>query len=294
MPEKKSLVAFVNTEDRKAGVKSSVGALDINSFENKEVLIKPNFNTADAAPGSTHNDTLSALIEEIWSRGAKSISLGERSYPPTQEVMEQKRVLPLLKKLDVRVINFDHLKSNDWVEFKPRDSHWKNGFRIARPILEAERLVYTCCLKTHGFGGVFTLSLKLSVGVVPTRRNGFDYMSELHSSSHTRKMIAEINQPFSPDLIVLDGIDAFVDGGPAYGDRVSLFGVCGTAYLADLFYGVRPVIDHGHHLMFVVIAHYILDEVLEEGLLLHVLIVLHGKLARDFYDLRSYYIKLGL
>jgi uncharacterized protein (DUF362 family) len=32
-------------------------------------------------------------------------------------------------------------------------------------------------------------------------------------------MIAEINQPFSPDLVVLDGVDAFVDGGPATGKR---------------------------------------------------------------------------
>jgi uncharacterized protein (DUF362 family) len=32
-------------------------------------------------------------------------------------------------------------------------------------------------------------------------------------------MIAEINAPFSPDLIVMDGIDTFVDGGPAEGKR---------------------------------------------------------------------------
>jgi uncharacterized protein (DUF362 family) len=32
-------------------------------------------------------------------------------------------------------------------------------------------------------------------------------------------MIAEINEPFKPALIVLDGIDAFVDGGPATGKR---------------------------------------------------------------------------
>jgi uncharacterized protein (DUF362 family) len=32
-------------------------------------------------------------------------------------------------------------------------------------------------------------------------------------------LIAEINAPFKPDLIVLDGIDAFVDGGPATGTR---------------------------------------------------------------------------
>jgi uncharacterized protein (DUF362 family) len=44
-------------------------------------------------------------------------------------------------------------------------------------------------------------------------------MMELHTSPHQRKMIAELNAPFKPDLIVLDGIDAFVDGGPADGKR---------------------------------------------------------------------------
>ena len=63
------------------------------------------------------------------------------------------------------------------------------------------------------------MSLKLHVGVVPTRRHGYDYMGELHRSPNQRKMIAEINAPFQPDLIVLDGIDAFVDGGPVNGKR---------------------------------------------------------------------------
>ena len=62
--------------------------------------------------------------------------------------------------------------------------------------------------------------MKLHVGVVPTYRNGFDYMSELHGSSHMQAMIAEINAPFQPDLIVIDGVEAFVDGGPATGKRV--------------------------------------------------------------------------
>ena len=45
-------------------------------------------------------------------------------------------------------------------------------------------------------------------------------MSELHQSPHLRKLIAEINAPFKPDLVLMDGIDAFVDGGPATGERV--------------------------------------------------------------------------
>jgi len=212
-----SRVALVKTDNRKNGVKKSLKVLNINPVKGKDVLIKPNFNTADITPGSTHNDTLVALVEEIWGMGAKSISLGERSYPLTREVMEKKGILPILDRLNVKVIDFDNLDNKDWVLFKPKKSHWPNGFRIARPVLEAECLLSTCCLKTHQYGGIFTLSLKLHVGVVPTSRHGYEYMRELHSSPHQRKMIAEINDPFKPALIVLDGIDAFVDGGPMTG-----------------------------------------------------------------------------
>jgi len=227
MASPKSRVAFISTEDRKSGVSLSIKALGINPAKNKDVLIKPNFNTADLAPGSTHNDTLVALAEEVWKLGAKSVSLGERSYPPTRSVMEQKGILPLMKALDVKIIDVDVLDKKDWVKVNPKESHWQDGFRVARPILEAECLVSTCCLKTHQYGGVFTMSLKLHVGVVPTSRHGYNYMSELHQSPYQRKLIAEINAPFKPDLIVLDGIDAFVDGGPANGKRAK-----GNVFLA--------------------------------------------------------------
>lgn len=215
----KSRVALVKTESRKYGVKALLKTLKGNPVKGKEVLIKPNFNTADLFPGSTHNDTLTTLVEEIWEMGAKSVSVGERSYPPTQEVMEEKGILPVLKKLNVKVIDFDRLDGKDWVLFKPKKSHWQNGFRIARPVLDAEYLISTCCLKTHQYGGVFTMSLKLHVGVVPTSRHGYEYMRELHGSPHQRKMIAEINEPFKPALVILDGTEAFVDGGPMTGKR---------------------------------------------------------------------------
>ena len=224
----KSKVSLLSTEDRKSAVASSIQGLDINPVKNKDVLIKPNFNTADPAPGSTHNDTLVALVEEVWKMGAKTVSLGERSFPSTREVMDKKGVIPLMEKLDVRIIDFDKLAEKDWVKVDSRGSHWQDGFRVARPILESEYLISTGCLKTHQYGGVFTMSLKLHVGVVPTTRHGYDYMSELHSSPHQRKLIAEINAPFKPELIVLDGIDVFVDGGPAEGKRVK-----GNVFLAS-------------------------------------------------------------
>jgi uncharacterized protein (DUF362 family) len=41
-------------------------------------------------------------------------------------------------------------------------------------------------------------------------------------------MIAEINQPFRPALVILDGVEAFVDGGPATGKRAK-----GDVFLAS-------------------------------------------------------------
>ena len=220
MAAKKTNVSLFVTENRETGIEHCIDALGVNPVTNKDVLIKPNFNTADPAPGSTHNDALVSLVKKVWDMGAKSIRIGERSFPLTRQVMEQKGILPLLKDLDVDVVDFDTLDKKDWVKMNPTDTHWRDGFRVARPVLEAECLISTGCLKTHQFGGVFTLSLKLHVGVVPTTRHGFDYMTELHTSPHQNKLIAEINQPFQPDLVLIDGIDAFVDGGPATGKHV--------------------------------------------------------------------------
>jgi hypothetical protein len=77
MASSKSRVAFVGSDDRKSGVSLSLKTLGINPVKNKDVLMKPNFNTADRTPGSTHNDTLVALVEAVWQMGAKSIRLGE-------------------------------------------------------------------------------------------------------------------------------------------------------------------------------------------------------------------------
>ena len=67
------------------------------------------------------------------------------------------------------------------------------------------------------------MSLKNSVGMVATGLAGYgnQFMDELHTSSHQRKMIAEINTAYTPALIILDGVEAFATGGPAEGRLVA-------------------------------------------------------------------------
>jgi len=213
--EKKAKVALVKTQDRRHGVNTVLKIMDFAPLKDKKVVIKPNFNTADATPGSTHNDTLSQLIRELYNRGASGITIGERSGPPpTKQVMEDKGIFELARDMEVNIINYEELEEKDWVHFNPQGIHWENGFYIPRAAVEAEYFVSTCCLKTHGAGGVFTMSLKLAVGLTPKR-----LMRELHGArdTHMRRMIAEINLGYKPDLIVLDGIEAFVDRGPSRG-----------------------------------------------------------------------------
>ena len=93
---------------------------------------------------------------------------------------------------------------------------------MAKVFHDADKVVQTCCLKTHRFGGHFTLSMKNSVGLVAKRVPGgmYDYMWELHGSPNQRKMIAEINSFYSVDFVLMDGIKAFVTGGPDKGTLV--------------------------------------------------------------------------
>jgi uncharacterized protein (DUF362 family) len=213
---RKTMVSLIKTSDRASGIKRAIELLGINPVKGKNVLLKPNFNTADPFPASTHNDTLVNLILHLRKMGARSITIGERSGPPdTSDVLRKKDIYELCKRLNAGLINFEELPSKDWIRMRPKQSHWRNGFDVARPILDSECIVSTCCLKTHRYGGVFTMSLKLSVGITHKRN-----MVELHTSFfNMRKMIAEINQVYSPSLILLDGIEAFVDGGPMKGTK---------------------------------------------------------------------------
>ena len=215
-----SNISLVRTQNRLEGVPKAIALLQSNPVRGKAVVLKPNFNTADPTPGSTHNDTLHALVSTLKQMGATRITIAERCGPmdPTSRVMKDKGIFELAKELDFDIVNLEELGADGWVHFHPKDSHWKDGFLFPRVYLEAESIVQTCCLKAHAFGGHFTLSLKNSVGLVAGK--GYPYMQELHTSPHMRQLIAEINTAYSPDLVVLDGVDAFSKGGPATGTRV--------------------------------------------------------------------------
>ena len=210
----KSKVYIVSTDNRAEGAKRCLEYWGLPDYTDKTVFVKPNFNTADPPPGSTHNDTLAALLRAVRKQNPKRIILGERCGPAnTAEVFAAKGVAPICEETGAEFLNLEELAPEEWAEIERSGLHWPGGLMVPRALVEADAVITTCCLKTHGFGGVFSNSLKLAVGLTP---KNFEL---LHKSPDMRKMIAEINLAYTPDLVLADAVEVFTDGGPMNGAR---------------------------------------------------------------------------
>jgi uncharacterized protein (DUF362 family) len=218
-----SEVFLTSSADREAAVRSLFARTDPARFSGKTVALKANFNSADPFPASTHPDTLAAIVTVLQEAGAREITLAERSgMGETRENLERLGIFELAGRLGFRVVVLDEEPEANWVKVERGGTHWLRGFYLSRLFLESEMVVQTCCLKTHRFGGHFTMSLKNSVGMVAKKVPGgvYDYMWELHGSPYQRLMIAEVNKSYRVDWVLVDAAEAFVSGGPDKGTEV--------------------------------------------------------------------------
>jgi uncharacterized protein (DUF362 family) len=244
-----SRVSLVRTSDRAAGVRRAMDLLELGDIRDKRVFLKPNFNSADPAPGSSHNDTLSQMVRSLQQRGVGSIVVGDRSgMGDTRKVMSEKGIFAMAEELGFETVVFDEIDATGWTHIERVGFHWSRGFALPTAVLQSDAIIQTCCLKTHRFGGHFTMALKNSVGFAAKTipGEGYDYMRELHRSPHQRLMIAELNAAYRPTLIVLEGIEAFVRGGPDRGEltRTEVV-IAGTDPVAIDAIGVAVLRDHG-------------------------------------------------
>ena len=253
----KADVFITGEKNRMAGVQNVLGAFDITMFSGTLVAVKANFNSADPFPASTHIDTLDTVCSAILEQHPARVTLVERSgMGNTRSVLEETGVISCSRNRGFDVTVLDDLDRSGWQEIQAAGLHWDRGFFLAKDIAKADYVVQTCCLKTHRYGGYFTLSLKNMVGTIARRVPGLDYdfMNELHTSPHQRLMIAEINKFCLTDIIVMDATEGFSSGGPDKGklikpgiilasrDRIAIDAV-GVALLRAS--GTVPVVMNG-------------------------------------------------
>jgi uncharacterized protein (DUF362 family) len=206
-------------EDRRTAIEALLERFDTD-FAGQRVAVKANFNSADPFPASTHPETLAALFDGIGTEA--DVAFAERSgMGDTATVLEETGVLELAEERGVETVVLDDLDAEGWRRTDAPESHWRDGFLFSDVFADADAVVQTCCLKTHRYGGHFTMSLKNSVGMVAETdpETGRDYMAELHGADQ-REKIAEVNAAYDPEFVVMDGIAGFATGGPARGERI--------------------------------------------------------------------------
>jgi len=235
--------------DRTTNVQRVLGEMNLPDFSGSEIALKANYNSADPAPASTHIDTLDALCTAILAEKPKKLTLAERSgMGNTRRVLEERGVIALAHGRGFSAVVLDELDRSGWREIQAPGLHWSRGFFIAGVFTRADRVVQTCCLKTHRYGGHFTMSLKNSVGLIAKRVPGlnYDFMGELHGSPYQRQMIAEINKFYRTDLVVMDATDGFATGGPDKGKLIHPnVIICGNDRVAIDAFGVALLRSYG-------------------------------------------------
>jgi uncharacterized protein (DUF362 family) len=190
-----------------------------------EVLLKPNYNSADAPPASTDPQFLRALAELLHEHGAGKVIVGESSMQTlsTRKVMQKAGALAELQNTPAEVLFFDEGR---WVKVQVGGNYLKS-VSLPERALCVDKIVYCCCMKTH-FRADFTLSLKLAFG--------FSKQSErlAFHLAHLKEKLVDLNLVVHPSLMVMDGRKCFITGGPfsgtvkepnlilASGDRIAM------------------------------------------------------------------------
>ena len=106
--------------DRASATRKVVEAMGMPDLDSKNVLIKPNFNTADPTPGSTHIDTLRTMVELVKEKAPGKVAIGDRSGPAkTAKVFQEKGVFDLGEKMGVECIVFDQMPKDRWTRIVP-------------------------------------------------------------------------------------------------------------------------------------------------------------------------------
>jgi uncharacterized protein (DUF362 family) len=218
----KSVVAVIRSNSRLTAFREVLrllGGIDpILQGVTGTILLKPNCNTDDPFPASSHPDMIRLVAEHLINSGfpSKKIVIGDMGGKgrglPTKWTMENIGLRQIAQDLGVRLSFFEE---DDWVTIThPKMTHWPDGGRIPRLLYDAERVISLPAMKTHEIA-TFTLSLKSIVGL--TDALGRDRLHNGERALTINEKIAELNLAYTADLIILDGMKCFVTKGPSEG-----------------------------------------------------------------------------
>ena len=227
----KSLVGLIMAtpldKDLKGDIKKTmklIGGFGRALKKTDKILIKPNMNTGDPWPqGGTDPEFLEALILVLKDEGYTNLTVADACGPwgPTERVIKKVGYDSVGIRTKTPVKTWEKEKwmniRNAKAEFLGKMGGGDGTVAYPEDLRNYDKVIYTPIMKTHFLGGI-TQSLKLSVGILHRADRG----AFLHGFNHifVAEQAAEINLPFRPDLVIMDGRRSLISGGPSHGEQV--------------------------------------------------------------------------
>ncbi|MDY9926450.1 DUF362 domain-containing protein [Methanosarcina sp.] len=211
------IVGLSRNKDTLESVRTAVelaGGLGIK--EGATVLIRPNANTADPAPGSTNPEVLRGAIREVKRYSPGKIIVAEKSMTTlnTEKVLKRLGLWQVAEIEGVdEILTFDHMKRE---HMEPRKAYsWPLGFDVPEFLAAIDYTIALPVIKTH-WTATFTMGLKSQISITADR----DRRQLPHGQGMDvlfGNMIAESNLVYKPDFYISDATKCFVTEGPNIG-----------------------------------------------------------------------------
>ncbi len=207
---------------------NGLGNLDEILNPEDNILLKPNINSWHESPAAVDPGFLTSFIDFLRAEGYSNLTVAEcsgRHWAPTEKVVEKKGLLPLLKERRVPFVNLENV---EWKKFQTGGQHLPE-VHLPKILGDYDKLIFTPNLKTHGNTG-FTVALKLAMGLTPLKDR-----EKFHQGS-VSGAVADLARVVWPDLVVVDGRKAFIDGGPTFGTAAEpgVLLACGDPVACDI------------------------------------------------------------
>jgi uncharacterized protein (DUF362 family) len=188
----------------------------------ESVYLRINSNSGDVYPYSTSPDTLLAIGGMLKDIGVTDLRIGDRSFWGDQDTagnLVSNGMTAAAKKLGTTAKVYDD--AVDWMTL-PASSHpnWNGAIRLPTDVTTADHHIILSCVKTH-FISSFTMSLKIALGLVHADDRKRPGNLQSHDTKVLYKQIAQINKAFTPSLVIQDGYQAVISGGPTINDKPS-------------------------------------------------------------------------
>ena len=178
----------------------------------ERVLIKPNMLSAKPAEAAvtTHPEVLRAVIELVQQAGGVPLVGDSPGFGSARRVAERSGMLSVIEETGAQFVAF-----NETIPVPGAGTF--RQFELARPYMEADRLINLPKLKTHEMMTMTCCVKNLFGAVVGTQKAAWHLRAGADKELFA-EMLLEVYQLREPDLNIVDAIVAMEGDGPGSGD----------------------------------------------------------------------------